>query len=250
MTFQIKDRTKIAAEGATLDKAALNFMVTRTLTGDRKKPQETITVSTPQILSGSFTPDYFDKKDISWTVGDNAIIQVDAGFVEEGIADGDYRNAKVMAKKDTRWILDLIEADEAAHKEHIYEKRTGCGTRSTEVVMAAKDALGNIQSAVCSVKVDFVTDDRTVVMPEEIKVDQGELVFDLILTKTGSRYNPAVIWQGADAQKITAKLIPQEALKGNGDGSFEFNWNVKNGAVKVENGAVSVNTEAFWIAEG
>lgn len=45
--------------------------------------------------------------------GDNAIIQVDAGFVEEGIADGDYRNAKVMAKKDTRWILDLIEADEA-----------------------------------------------------------------------------------------------------------------------------------------
>ena len=37
----------------------------------------------------------------------------------------------------------------------------------------------------CSVKVDFVTDDRTVVMPEEIKVDQGELVFDLILTKTG-----------------------------------------------------------------
>ena len=87
-------------------------------------------------------------------------------------------------------------------------------------------------------------------MPEEIKVDQGELVFDLILTKTGSRYNPAVIWQGADAQKITAKLIPQEALKGNGDGSFEFNWNVKNSAVKVENGAVSVNTEAFWIAEG
>lgn len=58
-------------------------------------------------------------------------------------------------------------------------------------------------------------------------MDQGELVFDLILTKTGSRYNPAVIWQGADAQKITAKLIPQEALKGNGDGSFEFNWNVK-----------------------
>ena len=40
-------------------------------------------------------------------------------------------------------------------------------------------------------KVDFVTDDRTVVMPEEIKVDQGELVFDLILTRTGSRYNPA-----------------------------------------------------------
>lgn len=90
---------------------------------------------------------------------------MDAGFVEEGIADGDYRNAKVSAKKDTRWILDLMEADDAAHAEHIYEKRTGYGTRSTDVIMAAKDALGNIQSAACSVKVDFVTDDQTVVMP-------------------------------------------------------------------------------------
>ena len=99
MTFQIKDRTRIAAEGAALDKTALNFTVTRILTGDRKKLQETITVSAPQILSGAFTPDYFDKKDISWTVGDHTMIQVDAGFVEEGIADGDYRNAKVTAKK-------------------------------------------------------------------------------------------------------------------------------------------------------
>ena len=54
---------------------------------------------------------------------------MDAGFVEEGIADGDYRNAKVSAKKDTRWILDLMEADDAAHAEHIYEKRTGYGTQ-------------------------------------------------------------------------------------------------------------------------
>lgn len=71
VTFQIKDRTKIAAEGASLDKTALNFTVTRKLTGDRKKPQETLTVSAPQILSGTFAPDYFDKKDISWTVGDH-----------------------------------------------------------------------------------------------------------------------------------------------------------------------------------
>ena len=179
VTFQIKDRTKVAAEGASLNKTALNFTVTRKLTGDRKNPQETLTVSAPQILSGTFAPDYFDKKDINWTVGDHAIIQMDAGFVEEGIADGDYRNAKVSAKKDTRWILDLMEADDAAHAEHIYEKRTGYGTRSTDVIMAAKDALGNIQSAACSVKVDFVTDDQTVVMPEEIRADQDTLTFAL-----------------------------------------------------------------------
>ena len=249
VTFQIKDRTKIAAEGASLDKTALNFTVTRILTGDRKNPEETLTVSAPQILSGSFAPDYFDKKDISWAVGDNAVIQVDAGFVEEGIADGDYRNAKVSAKKDTRWILDLMETDDAVHKENAYEKRTGFGTRSTEVVMEAKDALGNVQSAVCSVKVDFVTDDRTVVMPEEIKVDQEKLAFDLILTKTGSRYNPTAAWQGADAQKLTAELLPAEALKGNGDGSFGLTWKVKLGAVKAENGIVSVDTGASWITD-
>ncbi len=249
VTFQIKDRTKIAAEGAALDKTALNFTVTRILTGDRKKPQETITVSAPQILSGSFTPDYFDKKDISWTVGDHTMIQVDAGFVEEGIADGDYRNAKVTAKKDTRWILNLMEADDAAHAEHIYEKRTGHGVRSTEVVMAAKDSLGNIQSAVCSVKVEFVTDDRTVVMPEEIRVDQEELTYDLTLTKTGSKYNPTITWQGTEGQKLAAELIPAEALKGNGEGSFGLIWRAKNGAVKIENGVAEVDTGAVWIAE-
>lgn len=71
VTFQIKDRTKVAAEGASLNKTALNFTVTRKLTGDRKNPQETLTVSAPQILSGTFAPDYFDKKDINWTVGDH-----------------------------------------------------------------------------------------------------------------------------------------------------------------------------------
>ena len=68
--------------------------------------------------------------------------------------------------------------------------------------MAAKDALGNIQSAVCSVQVDFVTDDRTVVMPEEIKVDQGELVFDLILTKTDQRENRQLYGRSVDAERL------------------------------------------------
>ena len=249
VTFQIKDRTKVAAEGASLNKTALNFTVTRKLTGDRKNPQETLTVSAPQILSGTFAPDYFDKKDINWTVGDHAIIQMDAGFVEEGIADGDYRNAKVSAKKDTRWILDLMEADDAAHAEHIYEKRTGHGTRSTDVIMAAKDALGNIQSAACSVKVDFVTDDQTVVMPEEIRADQDTLTFALTLTKSGSRYNPVLSWEGSDAQKITAELVPEAALKGNGDGNFVLEWRSRSGAVKAENGVISADTGASWITE-
>ena len=101
-------------------------------------------------------------------------------------------------------------------------------------VMAAKDALGNIQSAACSVKVDFVTDDQTVVMPEEIRADQDALTFALTLTKSGSRYNPVLSWEGADAQKITAELVPAAALKGNGDGNFVLEWRSRSGAVKAE----------------
>ena len=78
---------------------------------------------------------------------------------------------------------------------------------------------------------------------------QEELAFDLTLTKTGSRYNPTITWQGTDPQKLTAEVVPSEALKGNGDGCFELIWNVKNGAVKAENGVVSVDTGASWIAE-
>lgn len=161
VTFQIRDRTKLAADGASFDKTALNFTITRVLTGDRKKPKEMIEVSAPQIITGTFSPDYFDKREIRWTTADESVIQVDAGFIEAGVADGDYKSAKISVKKDTRWMLDLIAADEAAHQRTPNEKRTGSGSRNTEVIMEAKDALGNRQTAVCSVAIHFVTDDRT-----------------------------------------------------------------------------------------
>ena len=142
-----------------------------------------------------------------------------------------------------------MEADDAAHAEHIYEKRTGYGTRRTDEIMAAKDALGNIQSAACSVKVDFVTDDQTVVMPEEIRAEQDTLTFALTLTKSGSRYNPVLSWEGSDAQKITAELVPEAALKGNGDGNFVLEWRSRSGAVKAENGVISADIGASWITE-
>lgn len=107
-----------------------------------------------------------------------------------------------------------MEADDAAHAEHIYEKRTGYGTRSTDVIMAAKDALGNIQSAACSVKVDFVTDDQTVVMPEEIRADQDTLTFALTLTKSGSRYNPVLSWEGRMLRRSRQNLFPKRRSKG------------------------------------
>lgn len=94
VTFQIKDQTYVANEGAALNQDQLKFEVVRTLNGNRKHPDEMIRVTAPQVLSASFTPDYFDRKDISWTVGDAALISV----------DGEDKSAGVQAKKDAKWI--------------------------------------------------------------------------------------------------------------------------------------------------
>ena len=109
VTFQIKDRTRVAAEGASLDRVELFFTVTRILTGDRKTPVDTVTVTGPQTLSAVFSPDHFDKRDVSWSVDDKNVIRVDAGGYGQGNTEEDYKNARVEAVKDTRWIRDIMQ---------------------------------------------------------------------------------------------------------------------------------------------
>lgn len=133
VTFQIKDQTYVANEGAALNQEQLKFEVVRTLNGNRKHPDETIRVTAPQVLSASFTPDYFDRKDISWTVGDAALISV----------DGEDKSAGVQAKKDAKWIRDLIAADQGRHMNTPYEIQTASGSRTTKVTVIGDDMLGN-----------------------------------------------------------------------------------------------------------
>ena len=125
VTFQIKDQTYVANEGAALNQDQLKFEVVRTLNGNRKHPDETIRVTAPQVLSASFTPDYFDRKDISCNVGDAALISV----------DGEDKSAAVQAKKDAKWIRDLIAADQGRHVNTPYEIQTASGSRTTKVTV-------------------------------------------------------------------------------------------------------------------
>lgn len=151
VTFQIKDRTYVASEGASLDKNTLEFVVTRTLTGARKAPKETIAVTAPQTLSAVFTPDYFDKKDITWSVSDSALISV----------DGEEKEASVAACSDAKWIRDLIAADLANYKNDWRVVQTGNGKRAATVTVKAEDMLGHSEYAVCEVVVQFETVDKT-----------------------------------------------------------------------------------------
>lgn len=243
VTFQIKDRTRIAAEGAVLDKAALTFTVTRRLTGDRKNPLETMTVTAPQTLTAEFSPDYFDKKDIRWTVDDENLIRVDAGGYGEQETEIDYKNASVSALKDTKWIQDIMAADDAVHRDDPYAKRSGSGTRKAVVTVIAEDSLGNRQTASSQVTVDFVTMDRTKVLPEKVELDKQVLEFDMTLTKTGPSGKPVFTWTGIDGQKLGAVVLPAQA-------ETAVSWQTDGTVLTVgEGNMVTPVTDADWIEE-
>lgn len=251
VTFQIKDKTKVAAEGAVLDKSSLSFTVTRTLTGDRKNPEESIKVTGPLTLCAAFNPDYFDKKDISWSVSDKNIIQADAGGYGNNETESDYKNASVRALKDTKWIQDIIAADDTAYRDNPYKKRTGRGDKTATVTVTADDTLGNRQTASCDVKVSFVTLDNTEIKAEAVTVDKDFLEFDMVLTKTGYASKPVLTWAGTGGQKVTARVVP-EAPSGQDSGEKwpEPVWEADGTVISVsEDGMVIPLTGAGWIAE-
>lgn len=164
--FQIKDRTDAALEEAFFDREKLVLTVTRKLSGNRRNPREEIIVSEPQKLCASFTPDFFRKKAVSWSVKDPYMVTLK----QTGSAAGDTKGntevngteAVLNAVQDASWIRELIDADEASCAGNIFAKRSGSGVRETEVSVTAEDVLGNRRTAVCSVTVRFMTEDRTV----------------------------------------------------------------------------------------
>ena len=145
-------------------------------------------------MSASFTPDYFDRKDISWTVGDAALISV----------DGEDKSAGVQAKKDAKWIRDLIAADQGRHVNTPYEIQTASGSRTTKVTVIGDDMLGNRQTASCRVQVDFRTVDESKICVEGIRLIPKTLQYEIKRTRTGAGYRPVEAWTGTGAKKLAA----------------------------------------------
>lgn len=162
VTFQIKDKTKLALEEIKFDQASMKFTVKRTLSGNRRAPKEEITVSAPQTLSALFDPESFDKRSVRWSADNSYVIRMDAGEYSGSSQQKDYKNASVQAVSDARWIQDMIEADDAAYKKDFNVKRSGSGNRKAVITLTAEDVLGNRKNAVCEVIVEFLTDDKTV----------------------------------------------------------------------------------------
>lgn len=160
--FQIKDQTDAALEEASFNQSELTLTVTRKLSGNRRNPIEEFTVSEPQKLIALFTPDFFRKKSVSWSVKDPRIVMVKQAGSGAGETVGSESESVICAVKEALWIRELIDADEASCAGNIYAKRSGAGTKETEVSLTAEDVLGNRRTAVCRVRVHFITEDKTV----------------------------------------------------------------------------------------
>jgi uncharacterized protein YjdB len=201
VTFQIIDNTLVATEGAVLDKQALTYTVKRTLTGDRKAPSETITVTAPQSLTATFTPDFFSKDEVVWSSSDPAVVQV----TQDNEA---YREASVSAFKDAAWIRNIIATDNGIKSNDPYAKVSGNGSRDVVITVDGKDKLGNKASAVCQVSISFVTDDQTRVVPEGITLDQKELSYRLGYQMAGDIQSQLSAKKGFTSQKLSATVLP------------------------------------------
>lgn len=201
-TFQVLDNTLVATEGANLDKQALTYTVTRILIGDRTNPQETMSVTAPQSLTATFTPDFFSRAEVTWSSSDPAVALVSQD--QEA-----YRESLVSVLKDSAWIRNIMATDNGIRESDKYAKISGAGSREVIVTVNGKDMLGNQASATCQVNVRFVTNDQTRIIPEGITLDKTTLSYSLGYRKAGDIHSETVQNIGFETRKLSAAVFPE-----------------------------------------
>ncbi|MBR6615878.1 MAG: peptidase A26, partial [Lachnospiraceae bacterium] len=159
--FQIKDRTTVSLDTVRFDKADIEFVVTRRLTGNRRTPKEEILISAPEKLTVQLQPEYSNLKTIEWSVSDPYVLRLDSNDYSGEVESGDYKEAVVQAIKDAKWIRDMMAVDDELYKADTKAQRNRNGEKTAQILMTATDVLGNQETAVCNVKVKFITDDQT-----------------------------------------------------------------------------------------
>lgn len=232
ITFRIKDKTYVANEAVVLDKSKLNFIVTRKLAGNRKTPEESISVTPLQTLKASFQPDYFDKKDIRWTIDDPDLL----------ILEGENKIASVSVNKEGKWMKDIVAADREQHLNTPYEKQQGSGRQKATIRVIADDMLGNKQETGCEAGIQFITKDETEIFAEGVTVKPEALTYDLSCIKTGFRTRPVVSYHGNHIESLTASVFPEQACY------KKVIWQVSDDAIIIDpSGKIMANFNAEWI---
>ena len=76
------------------------------------------------------------------------------------------------------------------------------------VTVEGKDKLGNRAAAECMITVRFVTEDRTRVNPEAIKLSQQAMEYHLIYDKAGNIHSETTGKSGFDKRTLNAMVYP------------------------------------------
>lgn len=251
VTFQIVDNTTLRVEGLELNRDHVDFTVTRRLTGDRRRPNETITVSQPIVLTATLSPVRPFFKNISWSAKEEKKI---LSLEPSGDNTQDCRvsvNYDPEGEKNPAWIQNIILEDNEKKKLRPYEKIRGSGVHQEVITASSEDQTNGHVSFSCPVTVYFVTEDETVIHPEGISLNQKRLDYALSYDYTGNIGSVIKSKKGFGMRDtLTATVAP--GLDGEEYRPYDKTvlWSSSDpDALTVHNGVITVRDPAGWIGE-
>ena len=112
-------------------------------------------------------------------------------------------------QKNPAWIQNVIQADKDKKRAQPYEKLFGSGTCEESVTAASEDQTHGHIHTVCPVEIRFVTEDETVIHPEELTLNQENLAYKLSYDYTGTIYTKIKNKTGFGVRDtLVAKILP------------------------------------------
>lgn len=251
VTFQIVDNTTLRVEGLKLNRDHADFTVTRRLTGDRLRPDETITVSQPVVLTATLSPARPFFKNVSWSAKEDRKI---LSLEPSGDNTQDCRvsvNYDPEGEKNPAWIQNIILEDNEKKKLRPYEKIKGSGVHQEAITASSEDQTNGHVTFSCPVTVNFVTEDETVIHPEGISLNQKSLNYALSYDYTGYVGSAVKSKNGFGARDtLSAAVAPELNREEYQPYDKTVLWSSSEpDAVTVQNGVLTVCDSAEWIKE-
>ncbi len=250
--FQILDQTTRRVEGLSLNQSNLTFTVTRKLTGDRKAPEESISCTEPVVLSAMLFPQQPFYKNVTWKDQESQqiITLSPAGEHGENVSVGIRYDSE--GKACPAWIQNIINQDNQKKKEDPYKKLDGSAMYTETITATSEDRTHGLVSSECHVTICFVTQDETVIHPENIQIDKQKISRDLSLTKAGDSQSKTIKELGFEPITLKCSLSPEcTPEESYSPYDREILWSVSEPDVLeiTQDGLVTPRKDALWIKE-
>ena len=245
--------------GLEVNTDQLTYNITRILTGDRTTPQETYIVSQPMKVKTWLTDNAPFLEDVTW--GYDAAI-TDAITKEVGGTKKAELTVGVNFDKDNisaapSWVYNLIQADNTAWASDKYVKRSAAGSVTGKITAKTFDVTtvtgGVATTKDITVKINFTTDDQTVIHPEGVYVNPVTITRNVTYDMAGDIKSEVKSKTGLDAQDITGYVLPHlaEDLDIYKPYNQSVTWSSSDdSAVTIDqNGRMTVVDNAKWIKD-